>query len=198
MDGGRDRSRRLAKVAEERKSGEPPGMVPLLIGGPGGGTGPGGRHRSLVTLSMKGIPEAKQDGFASALQALGFRVTRTGGKLVVPAKDRGAVQGIIDLERLKSDQVAKRSDDRWWYGLVDSAADLAESDPDELEEELVARYLSAHESFVRRGVGAAFRPEIHGEVLGLAEATATHLRSGRPARAVRSAGLLFDTARRLK
>lgn len=184
-------------MAEERKSGEPPGVVPLLIGGPGG-PGPGGRHRSLVTLSLKGIPEPKQEGFVSALQALGFRVTRNGGKLVVPAKDRGAVQNIIDLERLKSDQVVKRSDDRWWYGLVDAAADLADSDPDELEEEPVNRYLSAHESFVRRGVGAAFRPQIHGEVLGLADATATHLRTGRPGRAVRCAGLLFDTARRLR
>ncbi len=185
-------------MGEERKSGEPPKMVPLLIGGPGGSGGPGGRHRSLVTLSLKGIPEDQRDGFASALQALGFRVTRTAGKLVVPAKDRGAVQSIIDLERLKSDQVAKRSDDRWWYGLVDAAADLADADPDEFDDEPVARYLSAHESFVRRGVGAGFRAEVHGQVLGLADATATHLRSGRPDRAVRCAGVLFDTARRLR
>lgn len=185
-------------MAEERKSGEPPGVVPLLIGGPGGTGGPAGRHRSLVTLSLKGIPDAKQDGFASSLQALGFRVTRTGGKLVVPAKDKGAVQNIIDLERLKSDQVAQRSDDRWWYGLVDAAADLADADPDDLGKEAVARYHSAHESFVRRGVGAGFRPEVHGQVLGLADATASYLRSGRPARAVRCAGLLFENARRLR
>ncbi len=184
-------------MAEERKSGDPPGMVPLLIGGPSGSGGPSGRHRSLVTLSLKGIPEARQDGFASSVKALGFRVTRTGGKLVVPAKDRGAVQNIIDLERLKSDQVAQRSDDRWWYGLVDAAADLADADPDELDEE-VPRYFSAHESFVRRGVGAGFRADVHGQVLGLADATATHLRSGRPDRAVRCAGRLFDIARQLR
>jgi len=185
-------------VAEERKSSDPPGVVPLLIGGPSGVGGPTGRHRSLVTLSLKGIPDARQDGFVSSLQALGFRVNRTGGKLVVPAKDRGAVQGIIDIERLKSDAVAMRADDRWWYALVDAAADLAEADPDDLDQEPVSRYLSAHESFVRRGVGAGFRPEIHGEVLGLADATATFLRSGRPGPAVRCAGQLFDTARRLR
>ena len=185
-------------MAEERKSGDPPGLMPLLIGGPSGTGGPTGRHRSLVTLSLKGIPEPKQDGFVSSLQALGFRVTRTGGKLVVPAKDRGAVQNIIDLERLKSDQVAQRADDRWWYGLVDAAADLADADPDALDEEPVSRYLAAHESFVRRGVGAGFRYEVHGEVLGLADATATFLRSGRPERAVQCAGLLFDSARRLR
>ena len=185
-------------MAEERKSGEPPGIVPLLIGGPSGSGGPSGRHRSLVTLSLKGIPAEKQDGFVSSLQALGFRVTRTGGKLVVPNKDRGAVQGIIDLERLKSDQVAQRSDDRWWYGLVDAAGDLADADPDELEEEPVTRYLAAHESFVRRGVAAGFRPDVHGQVLGLADATATLLRSGRPDRAVDCAGRLFDVARRLR
>jgi len=149
-------------------------------------------------MSLKGIPEAKQDGFVSALQALGFRVTRTGGKLVVPAKDRDAVQNIIDLERLQSDQAAQRFDDRWWYGLVDAAADLAEADPGELEKEPVTRFLAAHESFVRRGVGARFKAELHGEVLGLADATATHLHSGRPARAVRCAGTLFESARRLR
>jgi len=149
-------------------------------------------------MSMKGIPEAKQDGFASALQALGFRVTRNGGKLVVAAKDRDAVQNIIDLERLQSDQAVQRSDDRWWYGLVDAAADLAEADADELEGEPVKRFLSAHESFVRRGVGASFKAELHGQVLGLADATATHLRSGRPDRAVQCAGTLFDAARRLR
>jgi len=185
-------------VAEERKSGEPPGVVPLLIGGPSGGSGPSGRHRSLVTLSLKGIPPVKQDGFVSSLQALGFRVTRTGGKLVVPAKDKGAVQGIIDLERLKSDTIALRSDDRWWYGLVDAAADLADADPDDLEDEPVSRYLMAHESFVRRGVNAGFRSDVHGQVLGLADAAATHLRSGRPDRAVDCAGRLFDIARRLR
>ncbi len=185
-------------MGEERKSGDPPGVVPLLIGGPSGSGGPAGRHRSLVTLSLKGIPEAKQDGFISSLQALGLRVTRTGGKLVVPAKDRGAVQNFIDLERLKSDQVAKRFDDRWWYGLVDAAADLAEVDPAELDQEPVTRFLAAHESFVRRGVNAGFRYEVHGQVLGLADATATFLRSGRPERAVRCAALLFDTARRLR
>lgn len=148
-------------------------------------------------MSLKGIPEAKQDGFVSSLQALGFRVNRTGGKLVVPAKDRGAIQGIIDLERLQSDEVAKRSDNRWWYGLVDAAADLAEADPDELDQE-PDRFLSAHESFVKRGIGAGFRPEVHGQVLGLADATATHLRTGRPERAVRCAGRLFDSARRLR
>jgi hypothetical protein len=184
-------------VAEERKSGEPPGVVPLLIGGPGGTGGPSGRHRSLVTLSLKGIPEAKQDGFVSSLQHLGFRVTRTGGKLVVPAKDKDAVRGIIDLERLKSDEVVQRSDDRWWYSLVDAAADLAEADPDELDTE-VPRYFAAHESFVKRGVGAGFRTDVHGQVLGLADATATHLRSGRPDRAVRCAGVLYDLARRLR
>jgi len=184
-------------VGLERKSGEPPGVVPLLIGG-SSVPGPGGRHRSLVTLSLKGIPEAKQEGFVSSLQALGFRVTRTGGKLVVPAKDRGAVQNIIDLERLKTDQVVKQSDDRWWYGMVDAAADLAESDPDELDEDLIERFLRGHESFVRRGVGAAFRHEVHGQVLGLADATATFLRSGRPDRAVSCAGLLYDSARRLR
>ncbi len=151
-----------------------------------------------MTLSLKGIPEAKQEGFASSLKAVGFRVTRTGGKLVVPAKDRSAVQHAIDLERLKSDQVANRPDDRWWYGLVDAAADLAEADPDELEKAPINRYLAAHESFVQRGVGASFRPELHGQVLGLADATATHLRSGRPDRAVRCAGVLFDSARRLR
>jgi len=185
-------------VAEERKSGEPPGVVPLLIGGPPGTGAPGGRHRSLVTMSMKGIPEARQERFVSALQALGFRVNRSGGKLVVPARDRDAVQNIIDLERLQSDQAAQRSDDRWWYGLVDAAADLADADPEAIEDEPVARFLSAHESFVRRGVGAAFKAELHGQVLGLADATATHLRSGRPDRAVRCAGALFDTARRLR
>jgi len=149
-------------------------------------------------MSLKGIPDVKQDGFVTSLQALGFRVTRTGGKLVVPAKDRSAVQNIIDLERLQSDQAAQRSDDRWWYGLVDAAADLADADPDDLETEPVSRYLAAHESFVRRGVGAGFRPDIHGQVLGLAEATATFLHTGRPGRAVSCAGLLFDTARRLR
>jgi hypothetical protein len=182
-------------VAEERK-GEPPGVVPLLIGGPNTG-GPSGRNRSLVTLSLKGIPAEKQDGFISSLQALGFRANKVGGKLVVPAKDRGAVQSIIDLERLKSDEVVKRSDDRWWYGLVDAAADLADARPDELDDE-PERFLVAHESFVRRGVNAGFRYEIHGQVLGLADATATFLRSGRPERAVQCAGLLFDTARRLR
>jgi len=170
----------------------------LLIGGPSGAGGPGGRHRSLVTVSLKGIPEAKKDGFVSSLQALGFRVTLTGGKLVVPAKDRSAVQNIIDLERLQSDHAVQRSDDRWWYGLIDAAADLAEADPDDLETEPVTRYLSAHESFVRRGVGAGFRPEIHGQVLGLADATATYLRGGRPDRAVRCAELLADAGRRLR
>ena len=184
-------------MAEERKSGEPPGVVPLLIGGPSGSGGPSGRHRSLVTVSLKGIPEAKQERFISSLQALGFRATRTGGKLVVPAKDRDAVQSIIDLERLKSDQVVQRSDDRWWYGLVDAAADLAEADPDELDDE-ITRFFSAHDSFVRRGVGAGFRADVHGQVLGLADATATHLRSGRPDRAVRCAGHLYDIARRLR
>ena len=183
-------------MGEERKSGDPPGMVPLLIGGPAG-SGTGGRHRSLVTMSLKGIPEAKQDAFISSLQALDFRVNRAGGKLVVPARDRDAVQGIIGHERLKYDQMVKRSDDRWWYGLVDAAADLAEADPDELDDE-PSRYLTAHESFVRRGVGAGFRAEVHGQVLGLADATATFLRSGRPDRAVRCAGALFDTARRLR
>ncbi|MEO7518857.1 MAG: hypothetical protein ABIY58_08865, partial [Acidimicrobiales bacterium] len=100
-------------MAEERKSGEPPGVVPLIIGGASGAGGGAGRHRSLQTLSLKGIPEDKQEGFVSSLQALGFRVTRNGGKLVVPARDRGAVQGIIDLERLQSDQAVRRSDDRW-------------------------------------------------------------------------------------
>jgi len=185
-------------VAEERKSGEPPGVVPLLIGGPSGSGGPSGRHRSLVTISLKGIPEAKQDGFVSALQALGFRVTRTGGKLVVPAKDRDAVRNIIDLERLQSDHAVQRSDDRWWYGLVDAAADLAEADPAGADDDTVARYLAAHGSFVRRGIGAGFKAELHGQVLGLADATATHLRSGRPDRAVRCAGALFDVARRLR
>ena len=142
-------------MAEERKSGEPPGFVPLIIGGPGRGGGGAGRHRSLQTLSLKGIPEAKHDGFVSSLQALGFRVTKSGGKLIVPAKDRSSVQGIIDIERLQTDEVAKRSDDRWWYGLVDAAGDLA-------------------------------------------DATATHLRSGRTARSGRCAGLLFESARRLR
>ena len=185
-------------MGEERKSGEPPGVVPLLIGGPSGTGGPAGRHRSLVTLSLKGIPEAKQDGFISSLQALNFRVTRTGGKLVVPAKDRGAVQNIIDLERLQSDQAVRRSDDRWWYGLVDAAADLAESAPDDIDDKVVSRFLAASESFARRGVSAGFRPDVHGEVLGLADATATFLRSGRPDRAVRCAGSLYDIARRLR
>jgi len=184
-------------VAEERKSGEPPGVVPLIIGGSSSSLGAGGRHRSLQTLSLKGIPEAKQEGFVSSLQALGFRVTRSGGKLVVPARDRGAVQGIIDLERLQSDEVVKRSDDRWWYGLVDAAAELADADPDDLQDE-PDRFLAALESFVKRGVGATFRAEVHGHVLGLADATATHLRTGRPDRAVRCAGRLHDSARRLK
>lgn len=185
-------------MAEERKSGEPPGVVPLLIGGPSGSGAPVGRHRSLVTMSLKGIPEAKQDKFVSSLQALGFRVNRTGGKLVVPAKDRDAVQNIIDLERLKSDQAAVRVDDRWWYGLVDAAAELADADPDGLDDDGVRRYYAAHESFVRRGVGAGFKTELHGQVLGLADATATHLRSGRPDRAVQCAGALFESARRLR
>jgi hypothetical protein len=149
-------------------------------------------------MSLKGIPPARQDKFISSLQALGFRVNRTGGKLVVPAKDRDAVQNIIDLERLQSDQAALRFDDRWWYGLIDTAAELADSAPDELDEEPVRRFLAAHESFVRRGVGAGFKAELHGQVLGLADATATHLRSGRPDRAVRSAGALFESARRLR
>lgn len=173
-------------------------MVPLLIGGPSGGTGSTGRHRSLVTLSMKGIPQEKQEGFVSSLLALGFRVNRAGGKLVVPAKDKGAIQNIIDLERLKTDTVVLRSDDRWWYGLVDAAAELAETHPDELEADAAARFLSAHESFVRRGVSAGFRPDVHGQVLGLADATATLLRSGRPDRAVDCAGRLYDIARRLR
>ena len=184
-------------MAEERKSGEPPGFVPLIIGGSSGGTAATGRHRSLQTVSLKGIPEARLDGFVSSLQALGFRVTRSGGKLVVPAKDRGAVQGIIELERLKTDEVARRTDDRWWYGLVDAAAELAAADPDDLDD-TPDRFLAALESFVRRGVGASFRAEVHGHVLGLADATATHLRTGRPDRAVRCAGRLHDSARRLK
>ena len=184
-------------MAEERKSGEPPGVVPLIIGGSSGSAGAGGRHRSLQTLSLKGIPEAKQEGFAASLQALGFRVTRSGGKLVVPARDRGAIQGIIDLERLQSDEVVKRSDNRWWYGLVDAAADLAEADPDGLADE-PDRFLAALDSFVRRGVHASFRADVHGQVLGLADATATHLRTGRPDRAVRCAARLHDSARRLK
>ena len=183
-------------MAEERKGGEPP-VVPLIIGGSTGGVASGGRHRALHTISLKGIPEAKLDGFVSSLQALGFRVTRNGTKLVVPARDRGAIQGIIDLERLKSDEVVKRSDDRWWYSLVDAAAELADADPDDLADE-PARFLAAHESFVRRGVHARFRAEVHGHVLGLADATATHLRTGRPDRAVRCAGRLHDSARRLK
>lgn len=184
-------------MAEERKSGEPPGFVPLIIGGSSGPSGAVGRHRSLQTMSLKGIPEERHDGFVSSLQALGFRVNKSGGKLVVPAKDRGAVQGIIDIERLKSDEVARRSDDRWWYGLVDAAGDLADADPLELDDE-PGRFLSAHESFVRRGIGASFRTDVHGEVLGLAEATAAHLRTGRPERAVRCAGRLLDSARRLR
>jgi len=184
-------------VAEERKSGEPPGVVPLIIGGPSGGVGGGGRHRSLETLSLKGIPEAKRDGFVSSLQALGFRATRTGGKIVVPARDRSAVQGIIDLERLQSDEVVKRSDSRWWYGLVDAAAYLADADPQHLRDE-PEQFLSAHASFVRRGVGSGFRGDVHGQVLGLADATATHLRTGRPERAVSCAARLYDSARRLK
>lgn len=185
-------------MGEERKSGEPPGVVPLLIGGPGSGAGPSGRNRSLTPMSLKGIPPEKQDGFVSALQAAGFRVNRVGGKLVVPLKDKGAVQSAIDLERLKTDQVVMRSDDRWWYGLIDAAADLAESDPDDLEEEYVNRYFSAHESFVKRGIAAGFRADVHGQVLGLADATATFLRSGRPDRAVDCAGRLYDIARRLR
>ena len=173
-------------------------MVPLIIGGSsGGGLGAGGRHRSLQTLSLKGIPEAKQEGFVASLQALGFKVTRSGGKLVVPARDRGAIQGIIDLERLKSDEVVKRSDDRWWYGLVDAAGELADADPDDLED-VPARFLAALDSFVKRGVHATFRAEVHGHVLGLADATATHLRTGRPDRAVGCAARLHDSARRLK
>ncbi|MEO5679303.1 MAG: hypothetical protein ABIS47_06515, partial [Acidimicrobiales bacterium] len=92
---------------------------------------------------------------------------------------------------------ARRSDDRWWYGLVDAAADLAEADPEAFDDE-AARFLSAHESFVRRGIGAGFRADVHGHVLGLADATATHLRTGRPDRAVRCAGRLYDSARRLR
>ena len=184
-------------MAEERKSGEPPGVVPLIIGGSSSGLGAGGRHRSLQTLSLKGIPEARQEGFVKSLQALGFRVTRSGGKLVVPARDRGAVQGIIDLERLQSDEVVQRSDNRWWYGLVDAAAEHAGADPDDLED-VPDRFLAALDSFVRRGVHSGFRPEVHGHVLGLADATATHLRTGRPDRAVRCAARLHDSARRLK
>ncbi|CAA9258900.1 MAG: hypothetical protein AVDCRST_MAG76-2672 [uncultured Acidimicrobiales bacterium] len=45
---------------------------------------------------------------------------------------------------------------------------------------------------------SGFRPEVHGHVLGLADATATHLRTGRPDRAVRCAARLHDSARRLK
>ncbi len=184
-------------MGEERKSGEPPGIVPFIIGGPSTGVGAGGRHRSLQTLSLRGIPEARHEGFVSSLQALGFRVNKSGGKLVVPARDRGAVQSIIDLERLKSDEVARRSDDRWWYGLVDAAADLADADPDKLDDQPV-RFLAAHASFVQRGVDARFKADVHGHVLGLADATATHLRTGRPDRAVGCAGRLFDSARRLR
>ena len=80
-------------MAEERKSGEPPGVVPLIIGGSGGTGGGAGRHRSLQTLSLKGIPEVRHDGFVSSLQALGFRVTKSGGKLVVPATaDKDAIE----------------------------------------------------------------------------------------------------------
>jgi hypothetical protein len=187
-------------VAEERRGDGKggPGVVPLIIGGGGGGTAATGRHRSLTTLSLKGIPAEQLDGFTSSLQALGFRVTRNGMKLVVPAKDRNAVLGIIDLERLKADTATRRVDDRWWYSLVDAADDLAEADPDELDEEPVERFLAAHATFVRRGLQASFRAELLGHVLGLAEATATHLGSGRPDLAVACAARLSDAGRRLR
>jgi hypothetical protein len=167
--------------------------MPLLIG-----DSSSGRHRSLATLSLKGIPETRIDPLIASLRAVGYRVTRNGGSVVVPFKDERAVANALELERLAADQSTRRFDDRWWYGFLDVATDLGEADPDELDSELVERFLGAHETFVRRGVDAGLRADAHGRVLGLAEAAATFLRSGRPAYAVDAAAKVVLAGRRLR
>ena len=181
-------------VADDRQSG----VLPLLVGR----TSVGGRHKSLASIDLKGLPEARIEGFIGSLRALGFRVNRSGKAIVVPARDRAAVESLLELERLGGPEkdTARRFDDRWWVNLVDAAADLADApEADEgIDAEVVDRYLEALETFLRRGVGAALRPEPFGEVIGLADAVATLLHSGRPGRAADVADRLVYAATRLK
>ena len=157
-----------------------------------------GRHRSLSTLSLKGIPEARIDPLIASLRAVGMRVTRNGGSVVVPFKDERAVASALELERLAADQSTRRFDDRWWYGFLDAATDLGEADPHDLDDEVITRFLGAHETFVRRGVDAGLRADAHGRVLGLADAAAAFLRSGRPEQAVDTAARVVLAGRRLR
>lgn len=168
-------------------------MVPLLVG-----EGGAARHRSLATVSLKGIPEARIEPVLASLRAVGIRATRNGATVVVPYKDERAVKSALDLERLASDETARRFDDRWWYGFLDVATDLGETHPDDVDEDLVERFLGAQATFVKKGVDAGLRPDAHGRVLGLAEATAAFLRSGRPEQAVDTAAKVVLAGRRLR
>jgi hypothetical protein len=168
-------------------------VLPLLVGDSNQG-----RHRSLSTLTLKGITEQRIEPLLASLRAVGIRATRNGQSVVVPFKDARAVANALDLERLSADQSTRRFDDRWWYGFLDVATDLGESDPDHLDGELVERFLGAQATFVRRGVDAGLRADAHGRVLGLAEAAATFLRTGRPAEAVDAAAKVVLAGRRLR
>lgn len=179
---------------------ERPAVVPLLFGGSSGTTAATGRHRSLATLSLRGIPKDRLDSFVAALQAQGVRATRDGYRLIVPARDRPAVEGLIDLERLAPAETIRQFDHRWWTGLVDAAIELAEDyDEDEgFRAEVVDRFFEAHERFLHRGLTVDLKPSVHGKLIGLAEAVVRHLRTGRFVYAAETADRLVAATARLR
>ena len=184
----------VRSAADDRRNRS---VGPLL-----GGTRVGGRHRSLATLELRGIPDGRVEGFIGSLTALGFRVSRSGKQLVVPNRDLAAVRSLLDLERLGTRDKAhqQRFDDRWWFGLVDAASDLADVvDPEGgIEPAVLDQWSDAHSTFVKKGVHAGFTNAAFGRVLGLADAVDALLRSGRPAQAVDCAGALVVAAQRLR
>jgi hypothetical protein len=63
---------------------------------------------------------------------------------------------------------------------------------------VIDRFFEAHERFLHRGLTVDLKPTVHGRIIGLAEAVAAHLRTGRFGYAADTADRLVDAAARLR
>lgn len=144
------------------------------------------RRKALTSLELKGLSDERRVAFTKAVNALGFRGTMSGTKLVVPTRDAGQIRHLLDIER---QGVAEVQPVVTAFDLYDTAWEIERGDP---APEHVEAFLKAHESFIRRPPSGQ-PPRGYAEVVGRAEAVATLVRSGRLDRAAASAARLRST-----
>lgn len=166
------------------------GVVPLIVSN---STGRHGRRRALETLTLKGWSEEEIESFLAKLDANGFRVNRSGKRLVIPTRDMAAVQNLVELHRMSGEELGGY-DDRWWYSLVDAAWEIHRTETD-MDLSVVENYEQALKKFLSVPKPDRWNTGAFARVLGMGEAVLALIRSGRLHRARNCAGRLVEEAR---